>query len=38
MAQAASVQVLSAHHLSPFDLDDEELAREIEAGKAIGRG
>ncbi len=37
MAQAAFVQVLGVHHISPFDLDDGELVREIEAGEALGR-
>ena len=37
MAQAAFVQVLGAHHISPFDLDDDELLREIDAGQELGR-
>ena len=37
MAQGAFVQVLGEHHISPFDFDDDELAREIEAGLALGR-
>jgi predicted HTH domain antitoxin len=36
MAQAAFVKVLGAHHISPFDLDDEELDREILAGTQLG--
>lgn len=36
MPQAAFVRVLGSHRVSPFDLDDDELAREIDAGKAIG--
>jgi predicted HTH domain antitoxin len=35
---AAFVQVLGAHHISPFDLDDDELGREIDAGHGLGRG
>lgn len=35
--QAAFVQVLGVHHVSPFDLDDEELEREIAAGTILGR-
>jgi hypothetical protein len=31
-----SVKVLGAHHISPFDLDDEELDREILAGTQLG--
>ena len=37
MAQAAFVQVLGVHHVSPFDLDDDELTREIDAGQELGR-
>jgi predicted HTH domain antitoxin len=37
MPQAAFVRVLGEHHVSPIDLDDDELAREIEAGLALGR-
>lgn len=37
LPQAAFVQVLGAHRISVFDLDDGELEREIEAGKELGR-
>lgn len=37
MPQAAFVQALSTHHVSPFDLDDEEIERELAAGTALGR-
>ena len=37
MSQAAFVQVLGAHRISPFDLDEAELDREIGAAKALGR-
>jgi hypothetical protein len=37
MPQAAFVQVLGPHRTSPFDQDEDELEREIEAGEAIGR-
>jgi hypothetical protein len=37
MAQAAFVRVLGVHHVTPFDLDDEELEREISAGMRLGR-
>ena len=37
IAQAAFVKVLGVHHISPFDLDDEELDREIEHGTKLGR-
>lgn len=37
MPQAAFVQVLGTHRISPFDLDEDELEREIGAGEAIGR-
>ena len=37
MAQAAFVKVLGAHHISPIDLDDQELDREILAGTQLGR-
>jgi predicted HTH domain antitoxin len=36
MPQAGFVRVLGAHRVSPFDLDDEEIEREINAGKALG--
>jgi predicted HTH domain antitoxin len=35
--QAAFVQVLGTHRISPFDLDEDELEREIGAGEAFGR-
>ena len=37
MAQAAFVKILGAHHISPFDLDEEEIDREIDAGTKLGR-
>ncbi len=37
MPQAAFVQVLGTHHISPFDPDDDDLEREIGAGEAMGR-
>jgi len=37
MPQAAFVRVLGTHRISPFDFDEDELEREIEAGEAIGR-
>ena len=37
MAQAAFVNVLGEHHISPFDLDDDELDREIGAGTTLGQ-
>ena len=37
MPQAAFVQVLGIHRISPIDLDEDELEREILAGVAIGR-
>ena len=37
MPQAAFVKVLGTHRISPFDLDDDELEREIGSGEAIGR-
>ena len=37
IAQAAFVRILGEHHISPFDLDDDELEREIASGTAIGR-
>lgn len=37
MPQAAFVQVLGTHRISPFDLDEDELEREIRAGEAFGR-
>ena len=37
MPQAAFVQVLGTHRISPFDLDEDELDREIGAGEAVGR-
>ena len=36
MAQAAFVKVLGAHHVSPFDLDNDEVDRELETGAALG--
>jgi predicted HTH domain antitoxin len=38
LAQAAFVKILGAHHISVFDLDEEELEREIETGTRLGRG
>jgi hypothetical protein len=37
MAQAAFVRVLGAHHVTPFDLDENDLDREISAGTLLGR-
>jgi predicted HTH domain antitoxin len=37
MPQAAFVRLLGVHHVSPFDLDEAELDREIAAGQALGR-
>lgn len=37
ISQAAFVRVMGEHNISPFDLDDDELDREIEAGHALGR-
>lgn len=37
LPQAAFVQVLGIHRISPFDVDEDELEREIGAGEAIGR-
>lgn len=37
MAQAAFVKVLGVHRISPFDLDDEELDREIQVGTKLGQ-
>ena len=37
MPQAAFVQVLGAHHVSAFDLDGDEIDREIRAGLTLGR-
>lgn len=37
MSQAAFVRVLGVHHVSPFDLDEAEIDREIAAGMALGR-
>ncbi len=37
MPQAAFVKVLGAHHVTPFDLDEDELEREISAGTLLGR-
>ncbi len=37
MPQAAFLRVLGTHRISPFDLDDEEIEREIAAAEAIGR-
>ena len=37
MAQAAFVKVLGAHRISPIDLDEQELDREILAGGRLGR-
>ncbi len=37
MPQATFVRVLGEHHVSPFDLDDDELTREIDAGLTLGR-
>jgi predicted HTH domain antitoxin len=37
MPQAAFVKVLGAHHISPIDLDEEELEGEIVAGRVFGR-
>lgn len=36
MAQAAFVRVMGEHHISPFDLDDDELGRELDTGHALG--
>lgn len=37
MPQAAFVLLMGRHHISPFDLDDDELASELDAGHALGR-
>ncbi len=37
MAQAAFVTLLGTHHIPAIDLDRDEIAREIEAGKSLGR-
>lgn len=37
MPQAEFVRVLGAHRISPFDLDEDELEREILAGEVMGR-
>jgi predicted HTH domain antitoxin len=37
LPQAAFVKILGAHHITPFDLDDEELDRELVAGAHLGR-
>ena len=34
--QAAFVRVLGIHHVSPFDLDDAELEREIATARTLG--
>lgn len=37
MPQAAFVRAMGEHHVSPFDLDEENLDRELAAGTALGR-
>ena len=37
LPQAAFVKVLGEHHITPFDLDDAELDRELVAGAHLGR-
>jgi predicted HTH domain antitoxin len=37
MPQAAFVRVLGVHGVSPFDLDEAELNREIATGRSLGR-
>jgi predicted HTH domain antitoxin len=37
MPQAAFERVLAVHHVSPFDMDEDELDREIAAGLDVGR-
>ena len=37
MPQAAFVRILGTHRISPCDLDEDELEREIRAGQTIGR-
>lgn len=36
MPQATFVKVLGAHLVSPFDLDDDEVDRELKTGAALG--
>ena len=36
LAQAAFVRVLGQHHVSAIDLDEDEIAREIASGLALG--
>ncbi len=37
MPQAAFVRLMGEHRISPFDLDDDELGREMDTGHALGR-
>jgi hypothetical protein len=37
MPQAAFVRMMGEHHVSPIDLDDDELSRELDSGRALGR-
>ena len=37
LPQAVFVRLLGTHRISPFDLDEDELDREIGTGEAIGR-
>ncbi len=37
VSQAAFERILATHHVSPFDMDDDELEREIAAGLDLGR-
>ena len=38
LPQAEFVRVLGAHRVSAFDLDEDEIEREIAAGAQLGRG
>ena len=37
LSQGAFARVLGVHHVSPFDLDADELDREIATGLSLGR-